>query len=327
MTDEVYAKARSISRRRSLALGAGGLVAAGLPGCARPSQQLTIVLDWLINVNHMALFAAQSLGAFSQAGLNVTLISPADPDSPARLVAAGQADLAVSYGDQINMLVDKGLPLARVASLVDRPMNAAVALGDGLIRTLADLKGRRIGVSVGGVEEAMLDVMLRSAGLDPAQVTIVKVNYEMVSALLSRKIDAAIGAFRNAEVLELAARGAKPVVFAPEDHGVPAYDELILVARRDRLSDPRLSRLLHALTQATASLIAKPQPVWDAYRKAHPEQNTPTVAEGWRLTLGWIARDPMRLDSARYETFQRFCLAQGIIGKLAPLNQFAVRVS
>ncbi len=325
MTIHVYANTSPITRRR-LALGAAGIVAASFDGCTRRPEQMTVVLDWLFNVNHMALFAAQALGAFDRAGLKVDLVAPADPDSPARLVAAGQADLAVSYGDQINMLVDKGLPVARVASLVDRPMNAIMALGDGPIRTLADLKGRRVGVSVGGVEEAMLDVMLRSAGVAPSQATIVKVNYEMVSALLSRQIDAAIGAFRNAEVLDLAARGAKPVVFAPEDHGVPAYDELILVARRDRLADPRITRLLHALHEATTALIAQPDAVWQAYRQAHPEQDTPTVAAGWRLTAGWIARDPLRLDRARYEAFQRFALAQGVIGKLAPLDQFAVQL-
>lgn len=308
--------------------GAAALLAAqGVAGCAKSSQKFTIILDWLFNVNHAALFAAQQTGAFKRAGLDVTLLSPADPDSPARLVAAGQADLAVGYGDQINLLADKGLPLVRIASLIDRPMNSIMALGGGAIRTIADLKGRKIGISVGGVEEAMLDVMVRSGGLAPADITVVRVSYQMVTALLSHKIDAAIGAFRNAEVLEVESKGVTPVVFAPEDHGVPAYDELILLARRDRIGDPRVAGFLRALREGSDALLKQPEPIWRAFLAAHPEQDNPVVRRAWPITLGWLARDPGRLDSKRYLDFQQFSLEQKIISKSLPLDQFAVQIA
>jgi putative hydroxymethylpyrimidine transport system substrate-binding protein len=316
-----------IARRQVFGGLAATLGAQALASCGKTSERLTVVLDWLFNVNHTVLFAAQHTGGFTRNGLDVALISPADPDSPARLVAAGQADLAVSYGTQINMLTDKGLPLVRVATLIDRPMNSIMALGGGAIRTIADLKGRKVGISVGGVEEALLDAMLRSGGLSPKEVTVVRVNYQMVTALLSHQIDAATGAFRNAEVLEVQAMAGQPVVFAPEDHGVPLYDELILVTRRERRSDPRLAGCLKALRQGADALQSQPDALWRAFRTAHPELDNKIVAKAWPITLGCIARDPRRLDRQRYLQFQQFCLAQGIISKILPLDQFAVEIN
>ena len=218
-----------------------------------------MILDWLPNANHAALFAAEHIGAFSRQGLIVNLVAPSDPDLPARLVAAGQADLAISYGTQINMIDSAGLPLVRIATLINSPLNTVMALGDGKIRTLADLKGGKVGISVSGVEDALLAVMLQSVGLQPDDVTSVKINYGMVAALLTGHLDAAIGAYRNAEVLQVQQLGKKPIVFLPEEHGVPVYDELILVARRNSLGDPKLKRFSRcsARRHRRASKIAR----------------------------------------------------------------------
>ena len=48
----------------------------------------------------------------------------------------------------------------RVGTLVATPLNCLLALEDGPVKTLADLKGRKVGYSVAGVEEALLTGML-----------------------------------------------------------------------------------------------------------------------------------------------------------------------
>ena len=73
------------------------LLCAGLPCRALAADRLTVVLDWFVNADHEALFAAQYCGAYARHGLAVSFIPPADTSSPARLVAAGQADLAVGW--------------------------------------------------------------------------------------------------------------------------------------------------------------------------------------------------------------------------------------
>ncbi len=303
-----------------------GAATAGLQGAATAADliPMTIMLDWLLNPNHAGLFAAQRIGAFGRAGLAVRIVSPSDPDLPCRLVAAGQVDLAVSYGSQINMITSAGLPLLRVATLVDRPLNTVTALGG--VKTLADLRGKTVGYSVAGVEEAVLDVMLGSAGLKANDVTTVKVNYDMVAALLSRRLDAAIGAYRNAEVIQLRQMGQTPVVFLPEEHGVPLYDELILVAQRERAADDRLKRFVGALQEGVAAVRSDPGGMWRAFAQAHSELDAEYVEIAWNMTVPLLARDPGRLDENRYEAFQQFCLAQRIIAKPQPLSQYAAQI-
>jgi putative hydroxymethylpyrimidine transport system substrate-binding protein len=312
-------------RRRDFMVGAAGASALATSGCqSRSSGRTTVILDWLLNANHAALFSALHSGAFARAGLDVRLLAPADPDSPPRLAAAGQADLAVSYGAQINMITAAGLPLVRIATLINRPLNSVAALGDGGVRTLADLKGKTVGFSVAGVEEALLDAMLRSAGLGAGDVTKVKVNYDMIAALMSHKLDAAIGAFRNAEVLDLQARGQNPIVFAPEDHGVPLYDELILVARSDRRGDPRLKRFVSALGEGGRALAKDPEAMWRAFAQANPVLATAVNHAAWTATISAIPQAPAALDVRRYLDFQSFALREGIIRSAAPIDRFAI---
>ncbi|MEM1007275.1 MAG: ABC transporter substrate-binding protein, partial [Pseudomonadota bacterium] len=102
-------------------------------------DQMTILLDWFINPDHGPIIVAQENGYFADQGLQVEIIPPADPSAPPRLVAAGQADLAVSYQPQLHLQIHEGLPLKRVGTLVATPLNCLLVLKDGPIKSPADL--------------------------------------------------------------------------------------------------------------------------------------------------------------------------------------------
>ena len=64
---------------------------------------------------------------------------------------------------------------------------------------------------------------------------MVNVGYSLLPALLSHKVDAVLGVYRNVEGVELKQRGYNPTVIPLDRAGVPWYDELVLVANSDRL--------------------------------------------------------------------------------------------
>ena len=172
-------------------------------GRAGPAaDKLTVILDWFVNPDHGPLIVARER-ASSAEGLEVELIAPADPNDPPKLVAARQADLAVSYQPQLHLQVAQGLPLVRVGTLVATPLNSLVVLADGPVRSVADLKGRKIGFSVGGFEDALLGAMLERHGLALGDVELVNVNFSLSPALLVGQVDAVIGAFRNFELNQM----------------------------------------------------------------------------------------------------------------------------
>ena len=164
---------------------------------AAEKQKLSLMLDWFVNPDHAALIVAQQKGFFAEHNLEVDIIEPADPSLPPKLVAAGKTDLAVDYQPKLHIQVDEKLPLVRIATLADSPLNSLVTLENSGIKTLADLKGKKIGYSVSGFETALLDAMLKSANLSNQDVQLINVNWSLSPSLISKQVDAVIGSFRN----------------------------------------------------------------------------------------------------------------------------------
>jgi len=166
----------NIKRRQFVTTAAAALCA---PALAQTTTKFTVILDWFVNPDHAPLFCAKYIGAFDKAGLNVDIVAPTDPDIPPRLVAAGHADMALSYQTQLYLLCDQGLPLRRTGTLINQPLNTVMSLPESGVTKLKDLKGKKIGFSVAGVEDVLIGTMLAAVELSLKDVTLVNVNFNM----------------------------------------------------------------------------------------------------------------------------------------------------
>ncbi|WAJ29363.1 ABC transporter substrate-binding protein [Antarcticirhabdus aurantiaca] len=314
-------------KRRTL-LAASLALPAILAGRRAPAAEdkLTVLLEWFVNPDHAPLVLAEALGLFAAQGLVVELVPPADPSAPPRLVAAGQADVAVHYQPNLVLDVAAGLPLKRFGTLVASPLNTLIVLKDGPVKSLADLKGRRIGYSVSGFEDALVGQMLASVGLSASDVELVNVNFSLTPALLSGQVDATVGGFRNFELTQMAIEGREGLAFLPEEHGVPAYDELIFVAHADRTNDPRLPRFLAAVDEATRRLRADPAEGWRLFLAAHPDLDDRLNRQAFADTLPLFAQDPARLDRERYAKLSAFLEARGLVDEAPGVEALAVEL-
>ncbi len=295
-------------------------------GPASAAEKLTLLLDWFVNPDHAPIIVAEARGYFAEAGLAVEIVAPADPNDPPKLVAAGQADIAISYQPQLHIQVDQGLPLVRIGTLVAAPLNSLVVLADGPVGSVAELKGRKVGFSVGGFEDALLKAMLARHGLDLADIELINVNFALTPALLSGQVDAVIGAFRNFELNQLDLEGRPGRAFYPEEEGVPAYDELIFIANADALDDPRLGRFLDAVEAGTQYLINHPDESFALFVDGRPELDDELNRRAWRDTLRRFALRPAALDRVRYSRFAAFLEAQGLIKAPPPVDSYAVEL-
>lgn len=292
-------------------------------GAAEAGERITVLLDWFINPDHAPLLVAYEKGFFKEKGLDVVFIAPSNPNDPPKLVAAKKVEIAVSYQPQHHLHVDKGLPLVRFATLVATPLNSLVVMADGKIKTLADLKGSTIGYSVGGFETLLLKVMLKEAGLTPGDVKMVNVNFSLSPSLFSGKTDGVIGAFRNFELNQMDIEGRPGRAFFVEEHGVPAYDELILIAHRDRVDDPMFRKFVDGLEAGVQFLINHPEESWTLFVKGRKDLDDELNRRAWKDTLPRFALRPGALDRVRYERFAEFMKAQGMIKKIPPLDMVA----
>lgn len=305
-------------------LSAGLLAGLLMAVPAQAAEKLKVALDWFVNPDHATLVVAKERGYFEKAGLDVELVAPANPNDPPKLVAAGKFDVAVSYQPQLHLQVAEGLPLRRIATVVATPLNTLVVLDSGPIKSLKDLKGKKIGFSVGGFEDAILGIMLEGVGLSLKDVELINVNFSLSPSIISGQVAGVIGAFRNFELNQMDIVNKPGRAFYPEEHGVPAYDELILIANARKLDDPRLPRFLDALEQATIYLMNHPKESWELFIKAYPDLNDELNRLAWADTLRRFAKRPRALDTTRYDRFAAFLKERGLMKTAGPASDYAV---
>ncbi len=310
--------------KRWTALLTGLLLSSQLLTQAQAADKVELLLDWFVNPDHAPLIVAQQKGFFAAEDLEVKLVEPADPSLPPKLVAAGKADMAVSYQPQLHQQIDEGLPLVRIGTLVATPLNSLVVLKDGPIKSIEDFKGRKIGYSVSGFEDALLHTMLGRHGLGPDDVELVNVNWSLSPSLISGQVDGVIGAFRNFELNQMDLEGHPGRAFYVEEEGVPAYDELILVVNAKQRDDRRYARFMSALEQATQYIINHPDQAWQSFVSYKPDElDTELNRRAWNDTLTRFALRPAALDKGRYERFGAFMQTQGLTKSNPPVDSYA----
>jgi putative hydroxymethylpyrimidine transport system substrate-binding protein len=223
---------------------------------AQGTERVDLVLDFFPNADHAGLYAAIGSGAFEEAGLDVRPQTPSDPAAPLRLLAAGRADLAISYEPEVLLARDRGLKVVAIGAIVQKPLTSLISLGEKAIRDPAQLQGKKVGTAGIPYQSAYLKAILDEAGVDPADVEEVNVGFNLVSAMISKRVDATLGAFWNYEGVQLERDKRKPHVLRVEELGVPTYDELVVVAREDdaRHRGAMLRRFMLALARGHEAL-------------------------------------------------------------------------
>ncbi len=305
-------------------------VTAALAFAASPlmaQDDMTVLLDWFVNPDHGPLIIAQEKGYFAEQDLNVEIIAPADPSDPPKLVAAGKAELAISYQPQLHMQIHEGLPLQRVGTLVATPLNCLLALAEGPIQSPADLAGKKVGFSVGGVEEAVLGSILRHHGLSLDDVELVNVNWSLSPSLMSGQVDAVIGAYRNFELNQMEIEGVEGNCFFVEEEGLPAYDELIYVANTDTMDKEMIARFLAATEKATQYIVNHPEDSWELFAGTSAELQDELNAKAWVDTFPRFALRPTAMDAGRYAAFEAFLHEADLIPSQNPVSKIAIDVT
>jgi putative hydroxymethylpyrimidine transport system substrate-binding protein len=244
-----------------LVLAACGEKSETITASAKSKQSLTLMLDWFPNADHVGIYQALAEGDFSRAGLDLHVQVPSNPASPLQLVAAGKADVAVSYEPELLLARNQNLPLVSIGAIVQQPLTSIVSLGNKRINSPKDLRGKTVGDAGIPYQHAYLETILAHAHVPASSVKEVNVGSNLVPALLSGRVDAALGAYWNYEAIQLAQLHKHPHVIRMNQVGVPDYDELVLVARASTLENhpDLMRRFVQALARGYESARRNPQ--------------------------------------------------------------------
>jgi len=316
--------------RRLAPLAAALVAALALAACGEKrettapprTQPLTLVLDFFPNADHAGIYAAQARGLFRRQGLDVKIVAPPDPSSPLKLLEAGRADLAITYEPELFLARDKGADVVAVAALVQRPLTSVMSVGKRAIARPVQLAGKRVGTAGIPYQTAELKAILTKAGVDPGSVTPTNVGFNLVPAMLSRKVDATLGAFWNYEGVQLQRERKNPRIIRVDRAGVPTYSELVLAARGPSLGEggEKVRRFLRALAQAHALLRRDPAAGVEPLLRANPDLDPGLQLASVRATLPvFFPADRSKpwgyMQTAQWVRFARWMLEQRLLSR------------
>lgn len=256
--------AAACSNNSNTNAGGGGSGPTSSAGASGAAASLTVELDWVPNPDHVGLYYAQEKGYFSDDNLTVDFHTPSNAADPIKLVGLNKVDLAISYEPEMFYGQQEELPVEAVATIVPVPLNSLIIAPGESASSLSAVKGMTVGVTGIPSDDAFYQTMLKTAGLSESDVTKVNVGFNLVPSILSHKVDAIIGGYRNVEAIQIAQEaGQQPTVFPADQLGVPTYAELVLVANKERLmSDSAyadaVNRFVAAVVKGTDDAIADP---------------------------------------------------------------------
>jgi putative hydroxymethylpyrimidine transport system substrate-binding protein len=290
-----------------------------LISAAGATKKLTLMLDWFPNVDHLPLYVAQHQGFFAQEDLEITILSPSETSDALKLVAAGNVDIAVSYEPQTIIAAARGLEIKAFGRLIEHPLTTLLFLEGRGIKTPGDLEGKKIGYTVPGLMDVLLEAFAKINGIQ--QYAAVNVGFSIVQSLTAGKVDAVMGPFKTYETVTMAQRGYKVGYFELEKWGIPDYDELIFVSSAKTLKNNQtaLMKFRRVIDRSIRFARAQPQDALEYYLKKVPEADPLTETEAFKLTLPYFARS-QDLDPAGWQVFADFAHRYVLIEKAVDIN-------
>lgn len=283
----------------------------------------------------LSIYVGQQAGLFKQEGLDVEMRYASGAPQATQITAANQADAAIVTVEPTINGYDKGLR-GKIFSRINNELIYYIAVPeDSPIKTVEDLKGKKIGVaSFGSAAVPVVRSILRSAGIEPQSDTLLPVGVmdQAMAALKSGSVQA-LGLY-DGIYFALERAGVKfryfrhPTLANFGNTGLFASDETIKTKRDD------LCKFGRAYAKATLFAQTNPEAAVRLYWKAVPAARR-GADDAEALKNGLIEVKPMlnvfnigfppktkfgEIDKVAFAKYMELNKQEGVIASLPPLD-------
>lgn len=136
------------------------------------TRNVTLMLDWTPNTNHLGFYIAREQGWYEEEGLAVQLVEPA-PAGVEQVVGAGQAQFGISFQEYVTPARAEDIPIVSIAAIIQHNTSSFMSLTSAGIESAGDLEGKRYGGFVSPLAESIVRSLVACEGGDPASVEFV----------------------------------------------------------------------------------------------------------------------------------------------------------
>ena len=263
------------------AAGSGGPSGSMAPSPTPAAPvKLVVGLGYIPNVQFAQFYMADQAGYYRDAGLQVEFQNKIDPEL-VTLVGQGAVDVGISDGTSVIPAVSQGIPIRYVFTVFAQFPNVVFSKATSGIATVADLRGRKVGVpGKFGSSWIQLQALLAGAGLTTADLSLVLFpDFGQLAALEKGAVDAASG-FANNEPIRLELGGEKASVLAlPPASQLPGPGLIVSAAALTGPKRDALRAFVTATQHAMRDIEADPQKGVDASIAKIPELATDRPAQ------------------------------------------------
>ncbi|MDO4475496.1 MAG: ABC transporter substrate-binding protein [Lachnospiraceae bacterium] len=201
---------------------------------AQELTQVDVVLDWYPNAIHSFLYEAADAGYFEEEGLEVNLISPAESVDAVNFVAAGRAQIGLTYPVDVVTAQKEGMPVAALGAVAQGALDCMCSLAENdITEDLSSLAGKKIGHSGPALMKAVVRTVTENAGLSEGDYEVMDVGFDLITSLTTGNVDLIVGPFVNDEIVTMRNAGYDLNVFSQQDYGVPQLYGLVMAVNTE----------------------------------------------------------------------------------------------
>jgi NitT/TauT family transport system substrate-binding protein len=270
----------------------------------RPLEKITFLLDFTPYGKHAPFFAALDKGFWKDAGFDVTIVKGEGSATTISSYAAGTVDFAFSDTPTLILARSKGAMVKVAAIIHDKSLYAVGTLEENNIKTPQDLKGKRIGASVGDASRVMFPAFAKLNGIDADSVRWVDMTPPArVASLVLGQVDAVVLFLTETPTFSAKAKeaGKHWKDFPYADYGLDLYSHGLLV--RDDLiakQPDRVKRFVESTMKAWAWSIEHPQEALAIFLKYNPAVDPDQAREHFRIAIKHLLTDTAKRDGIGY---------------------------
>ena len=262
----------TFTRRGLIAAAAlAALVAAPVQSHAKDLTKLTFIQEWpTADGFWIPWILGSKKGFYAEEGLDIDIVAPPTVADTMKFLGTGRAQVAFTTVMDVIFARQEQAPVVAIGRY-GRGNNWGIITPQGKPVTVADLKGKTIGIYNDAWTKTQLEMMLADGGLKLDDVKTVAAADDTVPLLLQNKVDAITG-ITNAEGTEMMTAGNQKSEFlAATDHGVPNTPIFMLAANEEwAKKNPELAK---AFLRATRKSIE--------YAVAHPDEGIKAFADAY----------------------------------------------
>jgi NitT/TauT family transport system substrate-binding protein len=281
------------------------LLLSTLASCTTPTQPaanqpveletITLPVGYIPNVQFAPIYVAMENGYFKEQGINLELDYSTETDAVA-LVGANELQFSIASGEQVLLGRQQDLPVVEISTWYDQYPVGVVSLDERSITSIKDLQGKIIGIpGLYGASYIGFLAMIREAGFEEKNVTLISNGYNQIESLLAREVDASVIYLPN-EPVQLEGMGYQINTIAVSDF-ISLVSNGLITNETTLAENPDLvKRMVTAFNKGIQETIRNPSAAYDIcklYVENLTEENESIQREVLNVSLQYYAKQPV----------------------------------